>query len=403
MTANAHAPAVALERNERRRMFAAACSGMFCFGMAVVFLGPLFGLAAFREQLHITLVQQGTILSLPYLSMLFATPVVGPVIDRFGHKSVLVISALLIAASLTAFIFTESFTAAALAAVVLGLGSGGVNIASNALTSDVFRDERGPYLNYLGIFFGFGALFVPLLAGQTGRLQLSSARITSAAVAIALACAAGYALLRFPPAREAHAFSTREVLQVARYPGVLLFALLLFFQSGDESVTTGWFPRYVGATGAAEHDAERLLTALLIAVMATRLAAAWLLRRITESQLIIASLALSLVSYAFFWWAPNYALQFLGALLIGIAFSAVYPTTLAMVGNRYPRYAASVFSFIFTIALAGGMLFPWTIGKIAAAYNLRTGMMLPIFSRSIAIVLMLVLVAGDKRRNAARA
>jgi fucose permease len=390
-----------MEPGARRRMFTAACSGMFCFGMAVVFLGPLFGLAAFREQLHITLVEQGTVLSLPYFSMLFATPVVGPVIDRFGHKLVFVISSLLIAASLAGFVFTESFAAAALGAVVLGLGGGGINIASNALTSEVFRDERGRYLNYLGVFFGFGALFVPLLAGQTGRLRLTPAEITWAAVAIAVGCAVAYAVLSFPAAREAHSFSAREVMQVARYPGVLLFALLLFFQSGDESVTTGWFPRYIGAMGAPEHDAERLLTALLVCIIPTRFAAAWLLKRITEAQLVLGALVLSLASYCVFWWAPSYRLQLIGAVLIGIAFAAVYPTTLAMVGNRYQRYAASVFSLIFTIALAGGMLFPWSIGKIAASYGLRTGMFLPIISRSIAIVLMLVIIAGEKRRAAA--
>jgi len=400
VTTNAQpVPAAPRDHAARRRMFVAACSGIFLFGMAVVFLGPLFGLAAFREQLKITLVEQGTILSLPYVSMLVATPIVGPIIDRFGHKSVFLVSSLLIAVSLASFVFSETFSEAAVGAAALGLGGGGINIASNALTSDVFRDERGRYLNYLGVFFGFGALFVPLLAGQTGRMRLTPAQITWATVAIAVVCAVAYALLRFPPAREAHGFSAREVLQVARYPGVLLFALLLFFQSGDESVTTGWFPRYIGAMGAPEHDAERLLTALLVCIIPSRFAAAWILKRISEAQLVLGALVLSLVSYCIFWWAPTLPLQFIGAVLIGTAFASVYPTTLAMVGNRYQRYAASVFSLIFTIALAGGMIFPWSIGKIAASYGLRTGMLLPIFSRSLAIALMLVIMMGEKTRR----
>src|SRR5437016_14511957 len=114
-------------------MFAAACSGMFCFGVSLALLGSLFGVPAFRQRLHIDLLQQGAILSLLYVGVLLTTPLVGPVVDRFGNKVVMVVSAVLVTASLGGFVVADSFATAALAGVMLGIGGGGLNIATNSL------------------------------------------------------------------------------------------------------------------------------------------------------------------------------------------------------------------------------------------------------------------------------
>jgi fucose permease len=62
----------------------------------------------------------------------------------------------------------------------------------------------------------------------------------------------------------------------------------------------------------------------------------------------------------------------------GFAFSAIYPTTLAMIGDRYQRFAGTVFGVLFAIGLAGGAVFPWAVGHISQAHTVRTGMVLPL-------------------------
>src|SRR6266404_4129394 len=166
----------------RARHFAAACAGMFMFGIVLALLGALFGLPQFRARLGVDVVQQGTILALVYVGVLLATPLAGPVIDAFGNKVVMLSSALLVTVSLISFTFAGSFAAAALAGVPLGIGGGGLNIAANALVSDVYGDERGPMLNYLGMFYGVGALFIPLLVATISTLLSPSQIIVCAVV-----------------------------------------------------------------------------------------------------------------------------------------------------------------------------------------------------------------------------
>ena len=48
-------------------MFAAACAGMFCYGIVLALLGALFGLPAFRDRVGMSFQQQGAILGIVYL------------------------------------------------------------------------------------------------------------------------------------------------------------------------------------------------------------------------------------------------------------------------------------------------------------------------------------------------
>src|SRR5438067_763379 len=292
---------------------------MFCYGIVLALLGALFGLSAFRERVGMSFQQQGVILGIVYLGVWLTTPMVGPVIDRFGNKLVLLSATLLVTVSLFGFVLVQSFVQAVAAALILGFGGGGLNTSTNALVSDVFGAERGPYLNYLGIFYGLGALFTPLLASTISQ------RLTELILFVAYfcaACALAFALLRFPPAREAHSFALKDAMRVAVYPGVVLFALLLFFESGNEAVITGFASRYAESLGASTRVAAWALTAYLGALIFGRVLAGQVLRRISKAQLVLSCAAASLGSYALFVFAGSVALTILFAGLVGFCFSA---------------------------------------------------------------------------------
>ena len=152
------------ETNRRGMLFGGAATGIFVFGIVMAVLGTLFGLPEMRARLMIDLAQQGNVFLLLYVGILLATLVVGPVIDTIGNKVVLVASSVLVAAGMAGLAYAHSFGGAAIPAVLLGLGGGGLNTSTNVLVSDLYGEKRGPMLNLLGIFYGIGALCIPLLA-----------------------------------------------------------------------------------------------------------------------------------------------------------------------------------------------------------------------------------------------
>ncbi len=367
---------------------------MFVFGIALVLLGTLFGLPEMRARLELNLVRQGNLQALLLFGVFLATVIVGPLIDRFGNKAVLAISSVLVAAALAGFVSAHSFQSAVMCALLLGSGGGGLNTSTNVLVSDVYGDDRGSMLNVLGIFFGVGALFIPLL---TSLVAARIAAVMLAAAAVAAVCALAYLLLPFPAAREAHSFSWREAAQVARYPGVLLFAFLLFFQSGNEASLNGWTSTWTGGLGASEKAATAVLAAFQASMMAGRVLAARLLRTVAKPRLVFASGLGAVAGCALMLAARSVPVMAAGVVVTGLSFAAIYPTTLAMAGDRYPRFSGTVFGVLFSIALLGGIAFPWGLGHVSDAFGLRAGIVLPLVGAA-----MICVMIGTIRRRAGR-
>ena len=76
---------------------------MFVFGITLAALGALFGMAEVRERIHVDLAQQGDIFLMLYFGVFVSTIIVGPIIDSFGNKIVLIVSAILVVAGLLGF------------------------------------------------------------------------------------------------------------------------------------------------------------------------------------------------------------------------------------------------------------------------------------------------------------
>ena len=366
-----------LQGRQRARLFAAACGGMFIFGLVLALLGTLFGLPLMRERLGVNLAQQGDLFLLLFAGVCFATVAVGPLIDRFGNKLVLLVSAVLVTVALVEFAAAKSMLAATIASLVLGLGGGGLNTSCNVLTSELYEGNRGPMLNLLGIFYGFGALFIPLLAASITSWLPMPELLTITAVLPAIG-AILYALLPFPSAREGHGMSWREILEVVRYPGLLLFGVALFLESGNEAVLAGWTSTYLGEAGATAGLATWVLAWYWAGLMLGRLTASRLLRHFRDVQLVLLSALASMAGCAVLLGSESITVLAIVVFLTGFAFSPIYPTTLAMIGDRYKRYAGTVFGVLFALGLAGGAVFPWAVGQISQARSVRTGMVLPL-------------------------
>ena len=99
------------------------------------------------------------------LGILAGSLVFGPVVDRFGYRSVLVAGALGVGLGLAAIACLPTPTLLTPAMLVFGCGGGLLNGATNALVADITPAGREAWLALLGVFFGIGAFGVPLILG----------------------------------------------------------------------------------------------------------------------------------------------------------------------------------------------------------------------------------------------
>lgn len=348
-----------------------------------------------RARLQINLSQQGTIFLLLYLGIFCASLVVGPLIDFVGNKGNLLVSCLLVSAAMVWFSLADSFASAGTAAVLLGLGGGGLNTCTNALVSELYGEQRGAMLNLLGIFFGVGAISVPLFAASIeGHFTISQLFLFCAV--LAAACAIGYALLSFPPAKPSRAFSLREVVGVAKYEGVLLLAFILFLESGNEACIGGWTSTFVNTIGYSARTSTLVLALYWAALMLSRILASRVLRGIGKSQLVVVTASVSLLGCVMLFSTRSLILLLGGTALIGFSYGPIFPTTLAIAGDRYSQRTGTVFGFLFSIALIGGMLFPWSIGQVSERFSVRAGMIVPLLGATGIILLSGIVFARER-------
>lgn len=183
----------------------------------------------------------------------------------------------------------------------------------------------------------------------------------------------------------------REVAEVVRYPGLLLFGLLMFLESGNEAVLAGWTSTYVGEAGAAARLATWILAGYWAGLMLGRLSATRLLRYFRDVQVVLLSGLGEMAGCAILLGGRSVPLLAAAVFFTGFALAAIYPTTLAMIGDRYQRYAGTVFGVLFAIGLAGGAVFPWAVGQISEARSVRTGMVVPL-AGACAVAAMVVII-----------
>jgi fucose permease len=372
------------------KLMSSAFAGMFVFGIVMAVLGAilpsLFAKIGFREG------AAGNLFLYMNFAMLIMTVFFGPTVDRFGFKTLLIVCSFLVAVSFLLLAGASTYPALVLAVTVLGFGGGGLNGGTNALTSDINEGaRRGPALNVLGIFFGFGALTIPFLKGTLLR-SVGLQNILLLATALVLVPILLFAVFRFPKAKQATGFPLKQAARVVRNPLLWLCGLLLFFESGNEFTAGGWISTYLQKTfGVSPSAAALVLAGYWAAVMAGRLLSARFAKVVHGEKLVFLSTGLALAAAVLLAASPSGAPAMAGAILLGLGFSAIYPTTLAIVGNNFSSFTGTAFGVVISVGLCGGMIAPWLVGKIAQSSGLRQGLLVPVFNCVMILVLLIMI------------
>jgi len=165
--------------------------------------------------------------------------------------------------------------------------------------------------------------------------------------------------------------------------------LVAFLYVGVEVSVGGWMMAYVRRVSAA-HDAwpPLAVSSFWIALLCGRVIAPTVLRRISEAELLTASLLGAFVSVLLLILNRTPFGIVLSAASSGLAFGPIYPLCLAKVlalANDSPRT-----KWIFGISGLGGALLPWLTGTLSANNgSLSVGLTIPLSALGIMLVIQL--------------
>jgi FHS family glucose/mannose:H+ symporter-like MFS transporter len=251
-------------------------------------------------------------------------------------------------------------------------------------------------INLGGVFFGLGCLLSALVVAGTFYLYSVSAILLIVAVLPGF-FAVLYARIGRAEFRNRTQSSTAVVLRDFLSPGAVMFALLLFFQCGNEWSLAGWLPLFlIRRLGMSPSTAVWMLAIYWLALLVGRVAAVYLLPKIRHSRLLFGSATAALLGCLLLISTDNRFGATVGILLAGGGFAPIYPLVVERIGRRFPYYHPGVFNSIFSIALAGGMFAPWVIGWLADRVGSWVVMGLPVAGTFMVVILLLLIWLESK-------
>ncbi|MDP2997571.1 MAG: MFS transporter [Bryobacterales bacterium] len=352
-------------------LIVAAILAIFVYGVVAAMLGTLMPTFTF-----LSMEQKGTVALAQAVGLIIASISVGPLIDNKGKKTGLVLGLALIAIALWALPSAGAFVPILALLLLLGLGGGIIVTAANTLVSDISPERRGSVMNFLNLFFGLGGLATPFIAANVVdrdpvRLCYLAAGLTTVTLVVHIAT-------KMPPPSGERGFKFSEASDVLGKPTLYLLALFLFLYVAAEVGVWNWLASYLIGQGIPEPRALNILSlGFALGMLVGRVAVSPVLMKVRPATVTLGAAVLMAITTYLMLQSNDPTLAGVAVFCAGLAMAPVFPTTLAMVGDAFPKGTATAMGIVITCGWIGLAVSSPIIGGIAGAgsANLKTALL----------------------------
>jgi fucose permease len=382
-----------LNASEGRR----SLSGFLISGMLMSFLGAI--LPAWGYHLKADFKEVGYYFLCLNLGFLLSVGLASLLLPRRGVKFTLVLANAL---ACGAFLYLAAGTAPVPAAwrfiglLWIGFSAGLLNGGLFHAISPLYQHDRAATVNLAGVMFGLGCLLTAVLMAGTYYVY------TVPSILVMFAVLPGfysgiYAKAKLASGPVVHQMPLTQVLHDFRNPGAVLFSLLLFFQFGNEWSIAGWLPLFlIRRLGISPEDSLLMLALFWLALLVGRIGAQLILKRLSHGSLLIGSIFSALLGNMVLASTNNGFGAVMGILFVGTGYASIYPLVVEKIGHRFPYYHPGFYNGIFSFAITGGLLAPWTLGYLTAAWGIQAVMIVPLFGTCMVFLLLLLIMLEAK-------
>ncbi|HEY8870665.1 MAG TPA: MFS transporter [Candidatus Limnocylindrales bacterium] len=348
----------------QRRAFFVSGATLFAAGLFQSTLGPALPDLARNTSAHLAAL--GAIFTALFVGSLVSQLAAGAIGDRLGHRPVLIAGLLLAALGMLGVANGPTLALVLAPALVAGLGNGALILGANLVIADAFTDGRAAALNLVNVFFGVGAIAGPAIVGgmlNAWGTAVPMLWIASGVLVVPALAALG---LRLPPAPRQGASGESGGRRVLESPLLWVFGLLVLVYLGNEVGMGGWLATYLGRSTGTPLDVAAVATSgYWLALTAGRVLGALIGARLDAARLLLVSLCGALVGGSILVLGTGSApVTVVAALVLGLSFGPVYPTTIALVTATFhanPGVAAGV---VMALGSVGGAALPWLLGVV---------------------------------------
>ncbi len=366
----------------------------FAFGFVDNIKGPV--LPSMLHELNFSYSQGGGILFGAYLGFVIATLLAGPISDLLGNRAILSAAGVLIALGLFGLGSVTTYPLLFLSMLVVGLGTGSIEVGGNGLIVALHRAAQARFLNLLATFHGVGALIAPIYAAWILSNDGNWQQVFLYSVPLAVLLALVFLVIAGPPVAqgEKHRFDWVALRRSGFSATMMLFYLAIGFYVATELGIAAWIVEYlIQQKGFTQTNASYYLSGFFGFIMVGRLIGSVVVERIGYLRSVFVAALGALICVVIALLGPPTLAIFLPAS--GLFCSIIFPTITAAVSRLHTQNTGTILGLLFTAGGLGGALGPAAIGVGSDVWGIQWGFGLNALFCAVAIGAVALLLRND--------
>ncbi|WP_338895494.1 MFS transporter [Streptomyces sp. TG1A-60] len=337
----------------------ASCAGFVLIGALQALYGP--AIPAFRDAFDLSPSAAGLGLSAHFVGGVAGVLLFDRFYGRMGNRRILGTSYLLMALGAAGFALAPNWPTGLAAALLAGLGFGGIDYGLNQLFAIGFGHRSTAMLNILNAHFGIGAILGPALIAAVGAEHYPAVFLAFAAANLPLLLCLRGVRDRAPQPAVAVSGGEAGGPALGRSLGSVLavFVTLYVLHVGIEAGVGGWEPTHLETVGYGAGAAATATSVYWLMMTVGRFLVAPLALRHSPQTIITVSCAgmtVCLLLAVIPWLAP-YA--YAG---VGLFIAPIFPTGLPWLNAAAPR-ARRAGALVIAASMIGGVAAGPALGK----------------------------------------
>jgi len=370
-----------------------ALASVFTLAICFVVIGAVS--VELRAALGIGNTEIGTLVLTLFLTACVTQLIIGPLVDKFGHKPIAIAGFIICSLSIFLLGLAVDFKLALISAFLLGVGAMCVNTVGNTLIPVVLFSGRDPARasNFGNGFFGLGLIFTPLIISAFVKYN-NALFCVGAGLLIFLLFSF---LASYPKASTGFKFSMAIKL-LSKKP-VLIAALALTCYISLESTMNTWIKSLMAeffknsGNGNFLTHAGFVLSLFGVCMMLGRFLCS-AVKNLTKigTNVIAAASLVSMLAIILMIVTKSYVLAIMAVIIIGFSFAPIFPV---IIGVTFARFEASlygsIFGIIFSIGLLGGTFVPQYVGYLAKEKTIQQSLWIAVIMAGLLFIVALIM------------
>jgi putative MFS transporter len=342
---------------------------MFFLGVGTAIIG------AASRNIGLSPSQIGLMVSIQNVGFIISVLTVGTLADSVQKPRLLAGASLILAVSFALFYYQDPFFLNLIIMLVIGIGIGGYEGASDPLLLDIYDRRQSLVISLNHFFVTFGELLIAL---YLIFLQMDWRRSMVQSSIAVLALAVIFALSQGPEKRtRSESLRSRFNFLKTQRPLLVLF-ILAACAVGTELALIGMITSFLMEFHGFTQVTSKLgLITFLGGVAAGRLILGLFTHRDLLYRFILVTFGLTAACLALLFFGPPFSLLTYGLLfLAGTTIAIIFPLIITLTGLKYPEMSGTALGVLKLGIPIGGIVIPFLMSILAGAVSFQASLVL---------------------------